>query len=117
MGFFIEDFRNLLSYFFKEENIKAVNVYPPKTYQTAQTQLPIIRETKEKLLANQQYEELARIRDSEKRSLYVVQIFEDLKNENMLATFSYGQDGLNLIIAEGEYDYTIDAVRKLGLKA
>ena len=103
--------------FFKEEKIKSVTLYKPEIFVKAEVQVPIIKEKKETLMAEKRYDEMALIRDLEKRTNHLIQFAEALKRENIKATFAYREDGLSLYIVEGDYDHTIQGLRSLGLKA
>ncbi len=103
--------------FFKEEKIISVTLHKPEIFLKANVQVPLIKAQKETLQAAKRYEDMARLRDLEKRTNHLVQFAEALKRENIKATFAYGEDGMSLYIVEGEYDHTIQGLRSLGLKA
>ena len=102
--------------FFKKEKIKSVTLYKPEIFLKAEVQAPFIKGQKETLLAEKKYDEMARIRDLEKRTSNLVQLAKALKRENIKATFAYGEDGLSLYIVEGDYAHTIQGLRSMGLK-
>jgi hypothetical protein len=110
--------RAVLLRFFIEAKISSVTVLKPETFLKVRSQIPFIKRKKEALLGEKprKYEELARLRESEKHITRVIQMVNALKQENTKASFAYGVDGLCLYIIEGEYDFAIQGLKDLGLR-
>lgn len=107
--------REELLNFFVEEKIKSIKVYESNLQEKSQRVLSAIKAKKEALVEKQQYDEVARVRDLEKSYERHLQIVEEFKRNNLVASFGYSPDGLVLIIAEGEYAHTIAELEKMGL--
>ncbi len=107
--------RNEVLNFFVEEKIKAVKIYESSLQEKSQLILSAIKVKKEDLVKNEKHDEVARIRDLEKSYERHLQVVEEFKRNNLAASFGYSADGLNLIIAEGEYPHTIAELKKMGL--
>ena len=109
------DERKELLNFFVEEKIKSIRIYEVDAYEKTQKVLLSIKEKKQTLIENQQYENSARIRDLEKSYSQAVMMIDELKVNNIKATFAYGLDGLSLIIMDGDYKHAIEELEKFGL--
>lgn len=107
--------RQELLNFFVEEKIKSIKIYESTIQQKSQDVLATIKAKKEALVEKKQYDEVARIRDVEKSYEHILQVAEVLSNNDHVAAFQYGSDGLSLIIVEGEYPHTITELGKMGL--
>lgn len=107
--------REELLNFFVEEKIKSIKVYESNLQEKSQRVLSAIKAKKGALVEKQQYDEVARVRDLEKSYERHLQIVEEFKRNNLVASFGYSPDGLVLIIAEGEYAHTIAELEKMGL--
>lgn len=107
--------REELLNFFVEEKIKSIKVYESNLQEKSQRVLSAIKAKKEALVEKQQFDEVARVRDLEKSYERHLQIVEEFKRNNLVASFGYSPDGLVLIIAEGEYAHTIAELEKMGL--